>query len=345
MHSGLSIKDLDFPLSIAPMVKLTDRHFRYFMRLITRYTVFYSEMITTSTLLRGNRDNLLAFDPIELPLVLQLGGSDAQSLALCARMAQEYGFSAVNLNAGCPSPKVQKGEFGIKLMKNPDFAAELYNTMKNAVTIPVSVKHRLGIENKVDYEELFRFIERLSEAGCCHFIIHARIADLDTLDARQNRKIPPLRYTDVYNLKKAFPGLIFELNGGVTTLKEAREHLNKVDKVMIGRAAYAHPYLVANADSFFKPGNGLPPTRRQVIERIIPYLQKQEANGINPLSMLRHLMGLFRDTSCAKAWRRYLSESAKINTPVDKILDGAQKGFPSEILDDRPRLSPPDFYT
>ncbi|MBD3386727.1 tRNA dihydrouridine(20/20a) synthase DusA [candidate division KSB1 bacterium] len=339
MSSDLSVKDLDFPLSIAPMMKLTDRHFRYFMRLITRYTVLYSEMITTFALLRGNRDKLLAFDPVELPLVLQLGGSDAQSLALCARMAQEYGFSAVNLNAGCPSPKVQKGEFGIKLMKNPDFAAELYNTIKNAVTIPVSVKHRLGIENKVDYEQLYRFIERLAAAGCCHFIIHARIADLNTLDAKQNRKIPPLRHTDVYHLKKTFPGLIFELNGGVTTLKEAREHLCKTDKVMIGRAAYADPYLFANADSFFKPGNGLPPTRRQVIERIIPYLQKQEAEGINPLSMLRHLMGLFRYTSCARAWRRYLSESVKSNKPVDKILEHAQKGLPSEILDDRARLS------
>jgi tRNA-dihydrouridine synthase A len=344
MSSDLSLKDFDFPLSIAPMMKLTDRHFRYFMRLITQYTVLYSEMITTSALLRGNRDNLLAFDPVELPLVLQLGGSDAQSLALCARMAQEYGFSAVNLNAGCPSPKVQKGAFGIELMKNPDLVAELYNTMKNAVTIPVSVKHRLGIENEVDYEELCRFIERLSEAGCCHFIIHARIADLNTLDAKQNRKIPLLRYADVYNLKKAFPGLIFELNGGVTTLKEAQEHLSKVDKVMIGRAAYTHPYLFANADSFFKPGNGLPPTRRQVIERIMPYLHREQAKGINPLSMLRHLMGLFRYTSCARAWRRYLSESAKSNKPVDKILDDAKKGLPSEILDDRPRLSPPDFY-
>ncbi len=331
MHTDI----FSFPLSIAPMMRLTDRHFRYFMRAITKHTILYTEMITTSALLYGKRHRLLTFAETELPLVLQLGGNAAEDLKSCAKMAQDRGYSAVNINAGCPSLRVQEGSFGINLMQDPDYTADLFDKINNAVSIPVSIKHRLGIGQEYDYEKLYYFVNRLAQANCRHFIIHARPADF-TKDAKQNRIIPPLLYDPVYRLKDEFPECIFELNGGITTLKKARDHLQSLDRVMIGRAAYSNPYLFALADSCFGDNIQTPPSRRQIIRTIQPYVELRVSEGIKPITMLRHLMGLFRKTPAARRWRQGLSQGAQTFDRIDRIFSHALARIPSHILDHRP---------
>jgi tRNA-dihydrouridine synthase A len=327
-----------WPLSIAPMMDRTDRHYRYFMRQITRRTLLYTEMITTGAILHGNRDKLLGFSEVERPLALQLGGDDPEQLAECSRIAEACGYSEVNLNVGCPSDRVQHGHFGACLMAQPTRVARGVEAMRRATSLPVTVKHRIGIDGLERYGDLARFVRIVAQAGCHRFTVHARIAVLQGLSPRKNRTVPPLRYADVYRLKEAFPDLVIEINGGITTLEQVRQHLRYVDGVMIGRAAYDNPYLFALADALCF-GDQLPaPTRRRVLEAMMPYVEHWGACGLSAGRILRHMLGLFAHQRVAKAWKRYLSENAPRVADAADVLPDAIRVIPDDILDARPCL-------
>ena len=297
-------------LSVAPMLDWTDRHCRYFLRLLSRRTLLYTEMVTTGAALRGDRDWLLGYDPAEHPLALQLGGSDPADLARCARIAVEFGYDEVNLNVGCPSDRVQSGRFGACLMAEPDRVADCVAAMCAAVAVPVTVKTRIGIDERDSYAELVDFIGRVAAGGCAVFIIHARKAWLQGLSPRENREIPPLRYDVAHQLKRDFPDLTIVLNGGLTGLDQVVEQLAWFDGVMIGRAAYENPYLLAEVDARLF-GDATPLlSRRQVIEAFLPYVERQLCRGTPLHSMTRHILGLFQGVPGARAWRRTLSELA-----------------------------------
>ena len=297
-------------LSVAPMLDWTDRHCRYFLRLLSRHTLLYTEMVTSGAALRGDRDWLLAYDPAEHPLALQLGGSDPADLAHCARIAVEFGYDEVNLNVGCPSDRVQSGRFGACLMAEPDRVADCVAAMCAVVAVPVTVKTRIGIDERDSYAELVDFIGRVAAGGCAVFIIHARKAWLQGLSPRENREIPPLRYDVAHQLKRDFPDLTIILNGGLTDLDQVAEQLAWVDGVMIGRAVYENPYLLAEVDARLF-GDATPLlSRRQVIEAFLPYVERQLGQGTPLHSMTRHILGLFQGVPGARAWRRTLSEQA-----------------------------------
>jgi tRNA-dihydrouridine synthase A len=297
------------PLSIAPMMDHTDRHFRYFMRQITKYTLLYTEMITTAAIIHGDRSKLLDFSPEEKPLSLQLGGDDPEILAECAKIGEDWGYDEINLNVGCPSARVQSGNFGACLMAQPELVAKAVTEMQQRVSLPVTVKHRIGIDNQDSYEDLANFVRIVSEAGCQRFTVHARKAWLQGLSPKENRTIPPLRYEDVYQLKQDFPHLFIEINGGITTLKQVKEHLQKVDGVMIGRAAYDNPYLFATVDQEIYGKDVTSPTRHQVIERMFPYIDAWVSQGGRLHSIMRHLLEIFAGQKGTKAWKRYISEN------------------------------------
>jgi tRNA-dihydrouridine synthase A len=333
MHRGAV-----WPLSIAPMMERTDRHYRYFMRQITRYTLLYTEMITTGALLHGQREKLLDFSAEERPLALQLGGDDPGQLAECARMAEDWGYSEVNLNVGCPSDRVQSGHFGACLMAQPARVAAGVAAMRRVTTLPVTVKHRIGIDGLERYEDLAHFVHLVAQAGCDRFIVHARIARLQGLSPRENRTIPPLRYADVYCLKTDFPTLRIEINGGITTLAQVREHLHAVDGVMIGRAAYDNPYFFAPADSLFFGAEALSPTRRQVIAAMIDYVDHWGVRGLPATRILRHMLGLFAYQRVAKAWKRLLSTIPQQSESAIHLLHNALRCVPDDVLDARPDI-------
>jgi tRNA-dihydrouridine synthase A len=305
MHSSLSKKPI---LSIAPMMDWTDRHFRFFMRLITKRTLLYTEMITSSAILRGDREYLLGYSPVELPLVLQLGGDNPRELAQASKIGEEYGYSEINLNVGCPSSKVQKGRFGACLMAYPELVAECIATMKASTNLPVTVKHRIGIEGKEKYEDLAKFVEVVSKAKCDRFIVHARIAILEGLSPLQNRKIPPLRYEDVYQLKRDFPELVIEINGGILTLQEAKAQLNFIDGSMIGRAAYENPYQFSIADEMFFQDSNFILKREEILLEMLPYIEAHIKKGGKAHHILRHCLGLYYGQKGAKAYRSFLSK-------------------------------------
>ena len=295
---------------VAPMMDWTDKHCRFFHRLISKHTVLYSEMITSNALLRGKRDTLLAFEPCESPIALQLGGSDPKALAECSVIAEDFGYDEINLNVGCPSDRVQNGRFGACLMAEPEIVAECIFEMQNKVNIPVTVKNRIGIDGQETYHDLSTFIETVAQGGCEVFIIHARIAVLTGLSPKQNRVIPPLNYGYVNQIKAAFPALEIIGNGGVQTLTQVDTHLQNLDGVMIGREAYHNPYLLSAVDARFYHDPVPCLTRREVIEAMIPYIQKHLATGGRLNQITRHLLGLFHGVSGARRWRRYLSENA-----------------------------------
>ncbi len=297
-------------LMVAPMLDWTDRHFRFFLRLITHHTLLYSEMITTQAILHGDQERLLEFNPKEKPLALQLGGSCPRSLAKCAAIAWQWGYDEVNLNVGCPSDRVQKGRFGACLMKEPQLVADCIAAMRAKTQLPVTVKCRLGVDNRDSYEQLAEFIQTVSSAGCQAFIVHARKAWLSGLSPKDNRTIPPLRHEWVFRLKKDFPSLTLILNGGVTGLSEAQSLLPEVDGVMIGRAAYQNPYLLSRADSLFFHDNHPLPSREQVLESYMPYVEARLNEGVRLHNMLRHLSGLYHGQPGARLWRRHLTEQA-----------------------------------
>ena len=315
-------------LSVAPMLDWTTRDYRYFIRLITKQCLLYTDMITTGALMHGDAARFLAHDEIEGPLALQLGGSDPATMAQCAVMAEDWGYDEVNINVGCPSDRVQSGLFGACLMAEPNLVAECVAEMQARVTIPVTVKTRLGIDEQDSYEFLSQFVETVSSAGCKTFILHARKAWLSGLSPKENRDVPPLNYERVYQIKHDYPDLQIAINGGVQTLEEVQTHLHQVDGTMIGRVAYHDPYRLATADSvvFGKADQGL--SRHEVIEAMLPYISQRMAVGRSLKSITRHLLGLFQGQPGAKAWRRYLSENAHLKGARIEVLEEALKLVP-----------------
>lgn len=298
------------PLSIAPMMDRTDRHYRYFMRQITQQTLLYTEMVTSQAIRHGDRRKLLGFTPDENPLVLQVGGDDPNLLAECARIATDFGYSEINLNVGCPSDRVQSGNFGACLMAQPELVAECVAAMMDAAPIPVSVKHRIGIDELDRYEDMAHFVSVVSATGCQRFSVHARKAWLQGLSPKDNRTVPPLRYSDVHRLKQALPHLQIEINGGFKTLDEVKVQLAAVDAVMIGRAAYDNPYLFARADADIFKSNTPPRTRTQIVEAMLPYIDHWTSRGLRLNSITRHMMHLFHGQPGSRIWKRYITERA-----------------------------------
>lgn len=305
------MRSLDRRFCIAPMLDCTDRHDRYFLRLFSKRIFLYSEMITTQAILHGDRDYLLGFDPAEHPLAVQLGGSDPQELAEVARICADYGYDEINLNVGCPSDRVQSGAFGACLMARPDRVADCVQAMKAVVDIPVTVKHRTGIDEQDSWDELVNFCRLQIEGGVDALIIHARKAWLSGLSPKQNRDIPPLQYERVYALKQQFPATEIIINGGIKTLDECKTHLQQVDGVMLGREPYANPYLLAQVDGeIFGDEGSKPPSRQQILQRFYPYLQSQLDRGMPLTHVVRHIIGLFHGQPNGRLWRRHLSENA-----------------------------------
>jgi tRNA-dihydrouridine synthase A len=292
------------------MLDWTDRFERYFLRLITRHTLLYTEMVTTGALLHGDRERFLKFDPTEHPVALQLGGSNPDALAACARLVEEHGYDEVNLNLGCPSDRVQSGRFGACLMADPALVAECMAAMMEAVKIPVTIKTRIGIDDQDSYEELTTFVAKVAESGCNTFIVHARKAWLQGLSPKENREIPPLHYERVHQLKQDFPQLEISINGGIKTLDEAEEQLRHVDGVMIGREAYQNPWILAEADRRLYGDNHPIPTRHGVLEQLLPFVEQELSQGTRLQQISRHILGLFQGMPGARAWRRHLSENA-----------------------------------
>jgi len=315
---------IDRKISVAPMLDWTDRHCRYFLRLISQHTVLYTEMVTTGAILHGGRDRHLQFNLEEAPLALQLGGSNPTALTECTKIAEDYGYNEVNLNVGCPSDRVQNGRFGACLMREPELVAECVNRMQNAVSIPVTVKSRIGVDHDDSYEALQQFIETIARAGCRTFIIHARKAWLSGLSPKENREIPPLCYETVHQVKIDFPELEIVINGGVDSLDKMAQELEKVDGVMVGREAYHNPWVLSQVDHQFYGDKLRTQTRHDVVESFLPYVALQLKKGVRLHSMTRHILGLFHGEPGARAWRRYLSENAnKQGADVDLISTAA----------------------
>lgn len=298
------------PLSVAPMMDRTDRHFRYLMRQITRHTLLYTEMVTSAAILHGDREHLLGFSLAEKPLALQVGGDHPAELAICARIAEDMGYDEINLNVGCPSDRVQNGNFGACLMAQPQRVADAVASMMAATTLPVTVKHRIGIDHLDRYEDMVNFVQTVAATGCRRFTVHARKAWLQGLSPKENRDIPPLRYPEVYRLKHEFPDLIIEINGGITTLEAAATHLQSVDAVMIGRAAYDNPYLFATCDRDFYGDTHPIPSRADVAEAMLPYIDHWTANGCKLNKITRHMLQLFAGQPGSRAWRQHLTEQS-----------------------------------
>ena len=297
-------------LSIAPMLDWTDRHYRYFMRLMSQHTRMYTEMITTGALLYGDTERFLAYHPAEHPLALQLGGCDPQALAQCAQLAETYGYAEVNLNVGCPSERVKSGQFGACLMAQPQLVADCVTAMRAACHIPITVKTRLGIDNSDDYAFLQNFITSIARAGCQQVIVHARKAWLNGLSPKENREIPPLCYDRVYQLKAEFPELTVVINGGIKAFSEIHDHLQKVDGVMLGRIAYHQPYLFAEVDQQLFGVEKEIPTREHIVQQLLPYIEAQLTNGVRLHHITRHLLNLYNNQPGARFWRRSLTAAA-----------------------------------
>ncbi|PCJ39953.1 MAG: tRNA dihydrouridine(20/20a) synthase DusA [SAR86 cluster bacterium] len=295
---------------VAPMMDWTDRHCRYFLRLLSKHAMLYTEMVTTGALIHGDKARFLKFNPEEQPLAIQLGGSNPKELAECAKLAEDAGYLEVNLNIGCPSDRVQNGKMGACLMAEPELVAECVAAMKNSVKIPVTVKSRIGIDDMDSYDELADFISVVSSAGCSSFILHARIAILKGLSPKQNRDIPPLNYQRVYDIKRNFPDLEIIINGGIKSLTEAHEHLQHVDGVMLGREAYQHPYILSAVDQEFFNLTDSIPERLKVLEYFLPYVADELKQGTALRHITRHILGLFQSQPGGKKFRRYLSENA-----------------------------------
>ena len=292
------------------MMDWSDHHCRYFWRLLSKEALLYTEMVTTGALIHGDRERFLHFNAEEHPVALQLGGSDPADLARCASWAQEWGYDEVNLNCGCPSDRVQSGMFGACLMAKPALVADCVRAMRDACEIPVTIKHRIGIDDMEHYEQLTGFIEPIAAAGCDVFIVHARKAWLQGLSPKQNREIPPLNYPWVYQLKQDFPHLKIIINGGIQTLEDAAKHLEHVDGVMIGREAYQNPWMLAQADSQLYGLDNPATSRDDVIAGLLPYVERQLARGAHLNHITRHILGLYQGVPGARKFRRHLSENA-----------------------------------
>ncbi|MGB0712319.1 MAG: tRNA dihydrouridine(20/20a) synthase DusA [Gammaproteobacteria bacterium] len=317
---------LDRRLCVAPMMEWTDRHCRYLLRLISPSALLYTEMVTTGALLHGEPRRFLAFNVEEHPVALQLGGSDPTALARCARMAEDAGYDEVNLNVGCPSDRVQSGRFGACLMLEPSLVADCVAAMSAAVSIPVTVKHRTGVDEHDSYEGLTDFVKTVHAAGCGVFIVHARKAWLSGLSPKENREVPPLNYETVYRLKADQPGLELVINGGIKRLDEVSEHLRHCDGVMIGREAYHNPWFLDGVERLLgMPSAG---SRREIAHRFIDYAGRELERGQALKHLTRHVLGLFQGQPGARAWRRYLSENAHRDGAGVEVLEEALKRVP-----------------
>jgi len=304
------------------MMDWSDHNCRYFWRLLTRQALLYTEMVTTGALIHGDRDRFLHFNTEEHPVALQLGGSSPAELARCARWAQEWGYDEVNLNCGCPSDRVQSGMFGACLMARPTLVADCVKAMLDSCDIPVTVKHRIGIDHMKSYQQLLEFIHPVAAAGCSVFIVHARKAWLQGLSPKENREIPPLNYPWVYQLKQDFPQLTIVLNGGIATLEECETHLQHVDGVILGREAYQNPWMLAQVDERLfgmdKPAN----SRDDVIAALLPYARRELERGAKLNHITRHILGLYQGVPGARKFRRHLSENAyKEEAGVEVLAD------------------------
>jgi tRNA-dihydrouridine synthase A len=295
-------------LSVAPMMDRTDRHFRYFMRQMTRRTLLYTEMVTSAAIMHGDRNHLLGFSPAEKPLALQVGGDDPKALALCAQIAADMGYDEINLNVGCPSDRVQSGNFGACLMAQPERVAECVVAMGQAASIPVTVKHRIGIDDRDAYEDMVQFVATVAAAGCDRFSVHARKAWLQGLSPKENRDVPPLRYADVYRLKQDFPHLVIEINGGIQTLIQAQDHLCHVDAAMIGRAAYDNPFLFGMADRMVYGEEVQAPTPEAIVDAMLSYIARWTEQGLKLHKITRHMLQLFAGQPGSRQWKRCLTE-------------------------------------
>jgi tRNA-dihydrouridine synthase A len=321
MIKDRKIASLKHPiLSVAPMIDWTDRHCRYFHRLLSPHALLYTEMITTGAILNGDRHRYLEFSPAEHPVALQLGGSDPTDLATCAKIGEDFGYDMINLNCGCPSDRVQKGKFGACLMAEPNLVADCIAEMQSAVSIPVTVKSRIGIDNSEDYEFLREFIVTIKSTNCDAFIIHARKAWLKGLSPKENREIPPLRYDIVERLKQEFPNLTIILNGGLTTIDQIKkEALLTLDGVMIGREAYQNPFFLAELEhEFFGTA---PPDRFEICQKMFEYIK---THNTNPHGVTRHMLGLFNGFRGARHFRQILSTDIhNVDQPIEKTFENA----------------------
>jgi tRNA-dihydrouridine synthase A len=312
---------------IAPMMDWTDRHCRYFLRLLSPSARLYTERVTAAAIVHGDHDHLLRHDPAEHPLALQLGGSDVGWMTRAARVAADYGYDEININVGCPSDRVQSGQFGACLMASPDVVAACYTAMRAAVDLPITIKTRIGIDENDSYDFLRRFVEPLIEVDCRTFIVHARIAILDGLSPKENRTVPPLNYDRVYQLKRDYPELSIVLNGGVQTIEQVDAALAKVDGVMIGRQAYQQPWFLAELEHHLHPEWPLI-ERRAVVEQMIPYIECELAAGERLSRIARHMSGLFAGEPGARAWRRTLSENAYRDGAGTEVVIAALNAMP-----------------
>ena len=311
-------------VSIAPMMDCTDRHERFFLRLISKNILLYTEMIVDEAINRGDKKKLLEFNINEKPVALQIGGSSPKLLAEATKIGEDFGYDEINLNLGCPSKKVEKNKFGACLMKEPNLVADCLSKMQAVTKLPVTIKTRIGYDNVEDYENFYKFISILKSTGIKTFIIHARKAMLGKFTPKQNLNIPPLKYEYVYNLKKDFPNEEIIINGGISSTEEINLHLNKVDGVMIGRAAYHTPYLLAEIEKeIFKTQNI--PSRQEVIENLIPYVKDELKKGTRLNQIMRHTLGLFHGQTGSSHWKRYLSENMCVRDAdvqkIDHIMD------------------------
>ena len=304
---------------VAPMMDCTDRHDRYFLRLISKNVMLYSEMISTGAILRGNQKNVLEFSEFEKPVALQLGGSSVKELSEVSKIAEDHNYDEINLNLGCPSKKVQKNKFGACLIKEPDLVAECLSGMVNSTKLPVTVKTRIGFDDVEDFEYLDKFIKKIASAGVKTIILHARKAILKGLSPRDNLRIPKLNYGIVKQIKDSNPNLEIIINGGITTTEQIKEHLNNVDGVMIGRSIYQSPYFLADIEREIFNNNDIP-TREEIVKKIVEYCLIEVKKGTRVNQVMRHTVGLFHGINGANFWKRYLSDNMLVrDADVNKV--------------------------
>ena len=318
-------------VSVAPMMDCTDRHERFFLRLISKNVLFYTEMIVSEAISRGDKKKLLSFNINEKPLALQIGGSSPKLLAEAAKTGEDFGYDEINLNLGCPSKKVQKNKFGACLMKEPNLVADCLSKMQSSCKLPITIKTRIGYDDVEDYENLHKFIEKLKKTGVKTFIIHARKAILGKFTPKQNLNIPPLKYNVVYQLKENFPNDEIIINGGITSTSQIKDHLKKVDGVMLGRSVYHSPYLLSDIEKEIFDNNDVP-SRQNIIEQLVPYIKEETKKGTRLNQIMRHTLGLFHGQRGSSFWKRYLSENMcireadlqKVNHIMDHIKNNSK---------------------
>lgn len=313
---------------VAPMMDATDRHCRYFLRQLSRHALLYTEMVTTGAIVHGDREKLLGFDPAEQPLALQVGGSDPKAMAIAAKIAEEFGYLEVNINVGCPSDRVKSGRFGACLMADPDLVARCVSEMRARVDIPITVKTRIGIDDKDQYQDLLHFVDTVHTGGCSTFIVHARKAWLSGLSPKENREIPPLHYDRVHRLKQDRPHLRIIINGGLTSLDQCEAQLLHVDGVMLGREVYRNPFMLSSVDYALFNAPQAELSRAQCVHSMADYAARQLAQGTRLHSITRHMLGLYQHQPGARAWRRTLSENVHRAGVSEQLLLDALDALP-----------------